>query len=47
MGRAPRTEADLASNWNDVIRQQAAGLSGSFNEQDVDVVQRKLEQQHS
>ena len=45
MGRAPRTEAGLASN--DVKRQQAAGLSGSFDEQDVDAVQRKLEQQHS
>ena len=45
MGRAPRTEAELASN--DAQRQAGGALSGSFDAQDVNAVQKKLEQQHS
>lgn len=41
MGRAPRTGAELASN--DAHRQAAGALSGSFDAQDVDAVQKKLE----
>lgn len=45
MGRAPRTGAELASN--DAQRQAVGALSGSFDAQDVNAVQKKLEQQHS
>ena len=45
IGRAPRTGAELASN--DAQRQAAGALSGSFDAQDVNAVQKKLEQQHS
>ena len=45
MGRALRTEAELA--FNDAQRQAAGALSGSFDAQDVNGVQKKLEQQHS
>ena len=45
MGRALRTGAELASN--DAQRQAAGALSGSFDAQDVNAVQKKLEQQHS
>jgi len=45
MGRAPRTGAELASN--DTQRQAVGALSGSFDAQDVNAAQKKLEQQHS
>lgn len=45
VGAAPTSTEELAVN--EARRQQQSKLSGSYNPQDVDAEQQKLEQQHA